>query len=86
MWWWIALGVVAGAVLVLMLAMLSLLVPLGRLARAAATTQARMRKAQAVQESVAHLQERAAALAEQAAGLQERLDAYGIRPPSRWKG
>ena len=44
MWWWIALGVLAFAVLVLVLAALSLLVPLGRLGRAAATLQARMRR------------------------------------------
>jgi len=86
MWWWIALGVVGFAVLMLVLVALSLLVPLGRLGRAAATTQARMRKAQAVQESVAHLQERVAGLAEQAAGLQERLDALGDRSGSARKG
>ena len=86
MWWWIALGVVGFAVLMLVLVALSLLVPLGRLGRAAATTQARARKAQAVQESVAHLQQRALGLAEQAAGLQERLNALGGQPSSARKG
>ena len=86
MWWWVALGVVGFALLVLVLAALSLLFRLAALSRAAARTRHRMYGAQRVQASLGHLQERLGGLAEQAAGVQERLEAGGKRPPLRGKG
>ena len=86
MWWWVALGIVGVELLVLVLLALSVLLRLVDLARAAGRTQQRMRKAQALQASLGHLQQRVAGLAEQAAGLQERLDALGDRSGSARKG
>jgi len=45
-----------------------------------------MRKAQALQASLGHLQEHLEELAEQAAGVQQRLDAGRTRPPLAGKG
>jgi hypothetical protein len=73
--WWIALGVVVLALVLLVLVSLPVLSRLGRLSRAAARTQARVAEAETVQMSVAHLQERLASLAEQAAFVQERVAA-----------
>jgi hypothetical protein len=73
--WWIALGVVGFALVLLVLVSLPVLSRLGRLGRAAARTQARVAEAETVQMSVAHLQERLASLAEQAAFVQERVAA-----------
>jgi len=76
MYWWIALGVVVLALVVLVLVCLPVLGRLGRLGRAAARTQARVKDAEALQMSVAHLQERLNDLAEHAAGVQQRVSAH----------
>ena len=73
MGWWIALGVVGFALVLLVLVSLPVLRRLGRLGRAVARTQARAKEAETLEMSVAHLQERLDSLAEHAAGLQGRL-------------
>jgi hypothetical protein len=76
MGWWIALGVVVFALVLLVLVSVPVLSRLGRLGRAVARTQARAKDAETLQVSVAHLQERLDSLAEHAAGLQERVSAH----------
>jgi flagellar biosynthesis/type III secretory pathway M-ring protein FliF/YscJ len=75
MGWWIALGVVGFALVLLVLVCVPVLRRLGGLGRAAARTQARVAQAETLQMSVAHLQERMDSLAEHAAGVQERVSA-----------
>ncbi len=86
MWWLVALGLVGFGLLVLVLAGLSLLSRLSALGRATSRAQARLKDAQTVQMSVAHLQERLASVAEQAAAVQQRLDKRGAQPPTVRKG
>jgi hypothetical protein len=75
MGWWIALGVLVFALVLLVLVCLPVLARLGRLDRAMNRAQARAKDAEALQMSVAHLQERLNDLAEHAAGVQERVSA-----------
>jgi hypothetical protein len=75
MGWWIALGVVVFALVLLVLVSVPVLARLGRLGRAAARTQARAQQAETLQMSVAHLQERLESVAEHAAGVQEWVSA-----------
>jgi hypothetical protein len=75
MGWWIALGVLVFALVLLVLVSLPVLARLGRLGRAMNRAQARAKDAEALQMSVAHLQERLNDLAEHAAGVQERVSA-----------
>jgi flagellar biosynthesis/type III secretory pathway M-ring protein FliF/YscJ len=75
MGWWIALGVVVFALVVLVFVSLPVLSRLGRLGRAAARTQTRVKEAETLRMSVAHLQERLDSVAEHAAGVQERVSA-----------
>ncbi len=77
MGWWIALGVVVFALVLLVLVSVPVLRRLGRLGRALGRTQARAAQAETLQVSVAHLQERLDSLAEHAAGVQERVSTHG---------
>jgi hypothetical protein len=70
--WWV-LGIVLFGLALLVLAGLSVVARLGKLARASARAQREVAAVQTLQMSLAHLQERLAALQEHSAGIQEQL-------------
>ena len=73
--WWIALGVLLFALVLLGLVMAPVLARLGRLSRAAARAQARAAQAQTLQRSLDHLQERLTSLAAQVEAIGDRAAA-----------
>jgi hypothetical protein len=75
--WWIALGVLVGALVLLVLVVVPVLARLGRLSRAAARAQARAAQAQTVRGSLEHLQERLDTLASHAEGIKQRAARRG---------
>jgi type II secretory pathway component PulJ len=72
--WWV-LGIVLFSLALLALVLLSVLVRLGALARAAARTQRQLAGVETLQMSIAHLQERLLELQEHATGVQEEMAA-----------